>query len=223
MRVQSAIVALVSISITVSCSGSTTRPGAAIAVSRNTNEPAVQLDSALRDTAAWHRNEWMIPGAAFATFTCESRRMAWDGVTRVDEQTPIGPHALFPVEWHAAPMLATAALRLERRGVLRLDAPLRELWPSAARRAPWYAEITLGELLSYTPPIPAYFGGDSASLVPRFSAGCRQSAAHRATRWFLAQRPDSIPSRWRGSGPAIVVAAGILEQVTGQPMSVTPR
>lgn len=181
--------------------------------------PAVQLDLALRDTLAWYRNEWTIPGAAAASFTCDSRRLAWDGVTRVGEATPIGPHSLFPADRHVPSMLATVALRLERRGVLRLDAPLRELWPNAAKRSPWYAHITLGELLSYLPPIPGFRGGDSASRVPQFRAERGQSAAARATAWYLRQRPDSIPSNSRWSDPSYVVAIGILEHVTGQPIT----
>ncbi len=219
MRIPSTVCAAACFVVLAGCY--TAPPRAEMAALAPTNvsvssAPPVTLDRVLRDTVAWYRNEWMLPGAAFATFTCDSRRLAWDGVTRVDGDSPIGPHALFRLEYHAAPMLATAALRLERRGVLRLDAPLRELWPSAARSAPWYADITLGTLLSFVPPIPAYGLGDSASLVPAFTASRGRSAAYHATRWYLAQQPDSIPSRARSSAPAVVVAAGILEHVTGK-------
>jgi CubicO group peptidase (beta-lactamase class C family) len=161
----------------------------------------------------------MIPGAAFATFTCETRRFAWDGVARVGESTPIGPHSLYALDAHALPMIATAAVRLERRGVLRLDAPLRELWPSAARRAPWYAHISLVTFLSYQPPIPAFHFGDTASRVPTFKTAGGRSAGYQAARWFLAQEPDSIPSRQSFSFPSAVVAIAILEHVTGKPIA----
>ncbi|MCI5778796.1 MAG: beta-lactamase family protein [Lentisphaeria bacterium] len=69
------------------------------------------------------------------------------GETVVDLTAGTEPNALFPIFSAGKPMLATLALLLVERGVLRLDTRVAELWPEFA--APDKREITLEHLLSH--------------------------------------------------------------------------
>jgi len=132
------------------------------------------------------------------------------GITSVEDGgLPVTAQTLFRIGSVTKPLTGTAIMRLVDRGVLALDAPVREYLPWFTLSNPDAAErVTLRMLLSHTSGIPhdhQPFGpGDPDALAARIR--------HEIPRFPLVAPPGTL---WSYSNGAIHVLGHILEVVTG--------
>ncbi len=181
------------------------------------NSDLLKQDPRLYEEILTLRKQTTIPALVLAEFSCETRRIAWSGLLRNDEDKEITLAARFNIGSNAKSMLATTAARLEEKGQLRLDAPLSEVWPEAASAAPDKTAITLVQLLSHTSGLPAFDTGVALGTVPDLSNGS-ESVTQMTAFWFLKQPLIAEPGKQEiYSNAGYVVAGAILEQIMKRP------
>ncbi len=137
------------------------------------------------------------------------------GVTSVEDGgLPVTPRTLFRIGSVTKSLTGTALMRLVDRGLVRLDAPVREYLPWFVLSVPGMAErVTVRMLLTHTsglpisgsPLDPQTFGsGDPAALAARIR--------HEIPQLPLVAPPGTL---WSYSNGAIHILGHIIEVVTG--------
>ncbi|MEM1380115.1 MAG: serine hydrolase domain-containing protein [Pseudomonadota bacterium] len=178
--------------------------------------PPPVAQAVLDADAAKILDETVIPAIAIGVTSCASGAVAVDGVARAGSPTPVADDARFNIGSNGKSMLASVAMRLEEKGVLRLSDPLADLWPKAAEAHPDKASITLGQLLAHRSGLPAFSSGQELRAVPEFS-GSDAAIREQAALYFLAAPLASEPGTASVySNAGFVVAGALLEQVTGK-------
>jgi CubicO group peptidase (beta-lactamase class C family) len=137
------------------------------------------------------------------------------GMTSVEDSgIPVTPRTLFQIGSTTKPLTGTMVMRLDERGDLDLDRPVRTWLPDLTFSVPGAAEqVTLRMLLSHTAGLP----WDQISPTRLF--GPRDPAALAAwVRDELPHRPlvAAPGERWSYSNPGINLAAHLAEIVTGE-------
>lgn len=183
------IVAAVAFSLVTSsgCGGQTPRPDAS-------REDEGTLRQVVHDSAAARMVSDNIPGVAIALV--RGGNVAWIdgiGVTR-EGGAKIGADTVFEGASLGKPLFAYGVVKLARRGVIDLDAPLARYLPQRIQGAARDSGVTAARILSHTSGLDLKAGG--AGLV-------------------LASPPGT---RWRYSGAAYVVLQRAIENVSGKPL-----
>lgn len=159
-----------------------------------------------------------VPAVGLAVVSCEGGSMSVGGVRQLGSGEAAPENARFNIGSNAKSMLATVAARLEAEGHLDFDDTLGELWPQAAVAAPDKAGITLAQFLSHESGLPAFDTGAALEAVPEFR-GTDEEVRSQAALFFLRQPLETPPgTSVVYSNAGYVVAAAVLEEVTGTPL-----
>jgi CubicO group peptidase (beta-lactamase class C family) len=136
------------------------------------------------------------------------------GVTSVEDGgLPVTPQTLFRIGSVTKPLTGTAIMRLVDRGLVRLDAPVREYLPWFMLSEPGAAErVTVRMLLTHTSGIPI----SGTPLDPRTAgSGDPEALAARIRQEIpclpLVAQPGTL---WSYSNGAIHILGHIIEVVT---------
>ena len=98
-----------------------------------------------------------IPGAAVAIVAPFGSWFAASGVSRLEDNTPLGPDDRFEIGSITKTFVATTVLQLVEEGKLSLDDTLTKLLPeSITADIPNSEQITIKQLLQHTSGIPDY-------------------------------------------------------------------
>jgi CubicO group peptidase (beta-lactamase class C family) len=101
-------------------------------------------------------------------------------------------------------------------GTLRWDMKLTDIFPEfATTMRPEYKAVTVEMLLELRAGLLAVFDKQAFLALPTFTGSpAEQRKAY--TQWVLQQPPDSTPGEYNYSNSDYVVAAAVLEKVTGK-------
>ncbi len=125
--------------------------------------PIARIEEKVQDLM----EEWDIPGLSLAVVRGDRVYTKGFGYADEEKETPVTPETLFELASNSKAFTALAILRLEKDGLLQLDAPV-------SRYLPWFhvnykgqeQPITLRQLLHHTSGIPTA----TISLIPRGNA-----------------------------------------------------
>jgi len=165
---------------------------------------AAAIDAAaeevLRDTG--------VPGASVAVVRDGAlAHVAAYGRARLDPETPATPGMRFPIGSISKQFTAAAVVMLAAEGRVDLEAPIARWFPDLPRAG----DVTLRQLLSHTSGLRDYWPQDfvpAAMLEPITTAALLE----RHARQPLDFEPGT---RYQYSNTGYVVAAAVVEQVTG--------
>ena len=132
------------------------------------------------------------------------------GQARLDPATPARPEMRYGIGSVSKQFLAASILMLEAEGKLALDDPVGRYLPDLTRAR----EVTIRELLSHTSGYQDYYPLDYVApfmLVPVTPEGILD-------RWTKKPLDFDPGTEWQYSNTNYVVAAQILEKVTGAPL-----
>lgn len=179
-------------------------------------QAAPAAPSTLQVAAAELAADPAVPAVGLAVMTCKSQELATAGLLRVDGDDQIAADSRFAIGSNAKSMLATAAARLARRGMLSLDDTIAALWPAAAAAHPDKAGITLAQLLGHASGLPGFDTGAELRTVPEFE-GSQREVGIAAAEWFLAQPLETEPGTATAySNAGYVIAAELVSRAAGK-------
>ena len=166
-----------------------------------------------------------IPGAAVAIVAPFGSWFAASGVSRLEDNTPLGPDDRFEIGSITKTFVATTVLQLVEEGKLSLEDTLTKLLPeSITADIPNSEQITIKQLLQHTSGIPDY-------VDELFT-----QAATDPTIFLQAWEPEELVDlvddieplfepgeSWRYSSTNFILAGLIVEAVTGNNIAAEIR
>jgi CubicO group peptidase (beta-lactamase class C family) len=151
-----------------------------------------------------------VPGVAVGVLWNGRTHTLYEGVTSVDHPLPVTADTLFQVGSVTKTITATVIMRLVERGRIDLDAPVRRYVPEfRLADEDTAAAVTIRHLLTHVVGWPGEYGVDTGwgdDAVERFV----ETMAH------LPQRTP-LGAAWSYNNGAFIVAARVIEKVTGLP------
>jgi len=161
-------------------------------------------------------NEHQVPGVSFAILRDGVITSRGFGVTNVDHPLPVTDRTLFQIGSVSKTFTGTAIMRLVEQGKVRLDAPVRTYIPGfTVRDAIASRDVTVLDLLTH-------MGGWEGDVFDDTGEGVDAVALYVAN---LKNVEQVAPLRtvWSYNNSGFIVAARIIEVVTGKPYDVALR
>jgi len=175
---------------------------------------------ALSATAAGLRSDSGSPGAAIAYVTSNGIVTAVDGTRRADDTKEISPEDRFHLGSNAKAMLATLIALSVEDGLLAWDTRVIDVLPEVRPvMQPAYARAELQDLLAHRAGFIAFTDLEEISAVPPFSGSPVEQRVQFAA-WAMSQPPPVAYGTSLYSNADFVVAAAMLERVTGSSWDV---
>jgi len=180
----------------------------------------------LQDTQSFNQfleniiKHYRIPGIAVALVSKDNIvKMGVVGVRKSDSTAKINLNDIFCIGSCTKSMTAVVAATLIEEGVLSWDTQAVDLFEELAGEInPGYQNISLKELLSHQSGIEPFYSDrlfEIYSLFP-FISGTEKEQRKKFTLWQLEQDPANEPGSFNYSNGGYVVAASILEEVSGR-------
>ena len=160
-------------------------------------------------------DEHSVPGAAVVLVTGDE--VLWEGalgVADVESGRPVTPETLFRIGSISKSFVGLAALQLEERGQLDLNAPLAEVAPEVAFENRWEATdpVRVVHLIEHTSGFanlrPRHYLLNDGGLT--LEEGLAETASLRRSQW----RPGTY-NQYSNVGPG--VAAYVIQKIVGEP------
>jgi CubicO group peptidase (beta-lactamase class C family) len=152
-----------------------------------------------------------VPGAAVGVHADGVTALRGYGVTNVAHSLPVDPDTIFQIGSISKTMLGHIVGRLTDAGRVGLDDPVAPLFPAGTGLD---ERITLRHLITHTSGIDAQ---NMIADAPRLLAGHADDSVQASLAHFV-RRPLLFPpgTDYSYSGPGIMVAAAVVERVTGR-------
>ncbi|MEV7781567.1 serine hydrolase domain-containing protein [Kitasatospora sp. NPDC088351] len=165
------------------------------------------LDSQVPEILARHG----VPGVAVGVLADGGTTLLGYGVTNVAHSLPVDPDTIFQVGSISKTLLGFVVGRLVDRGRVELDAPVAPLFPAGTGID---ERITLRHVITHTSGIDAQ---NMIADAPRLLADHADDSIQASLAHFV-RRPLLFPpgTDYSYSGPGIMLAAAVVERVTGR-------
>ncbi|SCE99117.1 CubicO group peptidase, beta-lactamase class C family [Micromonospora viridifaciens] len=155
--------------------------------------------------------EYGVPGVAVGVATAEETTVAGFGVTNVEHPLAVTGDTIFQVGSISKTLLGVVIGKLLQRGKVELDAPVHVLFPADAGIDP---RITLRHTITHTSGIDAQ---NMIADAPRLLADHADDSIQASLQHFIHRPLMFEPgSDFTYSGPGIMLAAAVVERVTGR-------
>ena len=154
--------------------------------------------------------EYGVPGVAIGVRTPDDETVACYGLTNVEHPLPVTGDTIFQVGSISKTLLGLVIGRLVERGQVDLDAPVAPLFPEH----PIDPRITLRHTITHTSGIDAQnmIADAPALLADHADDSIQASLQHFVDRPLMFEPGTDFTY----SGPGIMVAAAVVERVTGR-------
>lgn len=173
-------------------------------------------DSALSRAVVASRTQAKIPAMYAAVIDTNSIVVTADGVHKQGGNEPAQKEDRVHLGSNTKAMTSTLIGMYVEAGKMRWDMKLSEVFPEfAATMRPEFQEVTLAMLLELRAGLLAVFDKQAFLALPTFS-GTPAEQRKAYTQWVLQQPPDATPGTYNYSNSDYVVAAAVLEKVTGK-------
>ncbi|MFK4730707.1 serine hydrolase domain-containing protein [Agromyces mediolanus] len=172
---------------------------------------AAELRALLEEAVPELLEEFQVPGAGIALRVGDERLGFGFGVTNLEHPLPVDGDTVFQIGSISKTLLGVIVAQLEAEGLVELDAPVAPLLAGLGRLDP---RITLAHLITHRSGIDAqYMIGRAHELL----ADHADDSISASIAKFADDEPMFAPgSDFSYSGPGFMVAAAVVEQVTGQ-------
>jgi len=152
-----------------------------------------------------------VPGVAIGVESHGVRTTAGFGVTNIENPLPVDDRTIFQVGSISKTLLGAVIGRLVERGQVGLDDPVAPLFPADSGIDP---RITLRHTITHTSGIDAQnMIADAPRLLADHADDSIQASLPHFVRRPLMFEPGTD---FTYSGPAIMIAAAVVERVTGR-------
>jgi D-alanyl-D-alanine carboxypeptidase len=131
------------------------------------------------------------------------------GVGRIDPQTPARPEMRYAIGSVSKQFTASAVMLLQEEGKLSLDDKVAKWFPQLTRAS----DVSIRQLLSMTSGYQDYWPQDYVFMDMQRPAPAREIMA----RWAGKALDFEPGTKWQYSNTNYVIAASIVERVTGVP------
>ncbi|MGW6456265.1 serine hydrolase domain-containing protein [Streptomyces sp. NPDC055078] len=154
---------------------------------------------------------YAVPGAAVGVLSDGETALLGYGVTNVAHSLPVDPDTIFQVGSISKTLLGFVIGRLADAGQVELDAPVAPLFPAGTGID---GRITLRHLITHTSGIDAQ---NMIADAPKLLAGHPDDSVQASLAHFVRRPLLFAPGTdYSYSGPGIMVAAAVVERVTGR-------
>ncbi|MDQ1587501.1 MAG: hypothetical protein QOJ77_666 [Microbacteriaceae bacterium] len=155
--------------------------------------------------------KWSVPGVAVGVSFRGERALLGYGVTNVDHPLEVDATTIFQIGSISKTLLGVVISRLVSAGLLDLDWPVASLLSNDAVDQ----RITTRHLITHTSGID---GQNMIGDAPQILAGTAVDSIAASLRHFLDQPLRFAPGTdYSYSGPGFMLAAAVVEAVTGRP------
>lgn len=166
-----------------------------------------------------------LPGASLVVQGPEVDFVGGAGVANMDTKEVLTPDHLMYLASIGKTFLATVAVQLAHEGRLNLDNPITTWLPGEiTERIPSSDQITLQQLLNHTSGVFDYLN-EGTEWFEDFMADPQRQWSHAEVVPYIFDKPLHFPpgTDYRYSNSNYILAALIIEQVTGQPHYLSIR